>query len=126
VARARQRRQPLQRKLNVIIYLTPMYQESWGGHLGFWSDHNGEPGELVKEVAPLFNRVVIFDTTQMSWHGMSRKLKLPPAKYRRSVAVYYLCKPAYDVDKRGRALFAPRAEQRGDAAVAQFIQERSR
>ena len=116
----------LQRKLNIIIYLTPMYQESWGGHLGLWSDRNGEPGELVKEVAPLFNRAVIFDTTQMSWHGMSRRLALPPDKQRKSLAVYYLCKPAHDVDKRGRALFAPRVEQRGDAGVAHFIQERSK
>ena len=28
------------------------------------------PGDLVKQIAPVFNRAVIFDTTCNSWHGL--------------------------------------------------------
>ena len=57
-----------QRKLNLIIYLEQNWQESWGGHLGLW-EHNEKTntaGKMIKAVAPLFNRAVLFDTTQNS------------------------------------------------------------
>jgi len=109
----------LQRKLNIIVYLTEDYQEEWGGHLGLWSDAGGKPGVLTKEIAPLFNRAIIFDTTQNSWHGMSRPLNLPPGKYRKSIAVYYLCEAPLDADARTRALFYPRETQLAGACDAQ-------
>ena len=94
----------LQRKINMIIYLERDYREEWGGHFGLWASGGGErPGPLVKEVPPLFNRAVIIDTTQNSWHGMSRRLTLPEGKFRKSFAVYYLQTPERDAEKRTRA-----------------------
>ena len=62
--------------------------------------------ELVKEIAPVFNRAVIFDTTQNSWHGLSRPLIQPNGVYRKSLAVYYLEDTVKDFDSRSRALFS--------------------
>ena len=117
----------LQRKVNIIVYVSQALREEHGGHLGLWTHDAAaqRPGKLEKEVQPKFNRAVVFDTTQNSWHGMSRPLVQPEGIYRRSLAIYYLCDPPQDADKRGRALFAPREAQKGDPAVEEIIRLRS-
>lgn len=82
----------LQRKLNLIIYLEEDYDPCWGGNLEFWS-HNYEknlPHEKIKKIEPYFNRAVLFDTTQNSWHGFPEHIVCPEGKMRKSIAVYYL------------------------------------
>lgn len=117
----------LQRKLNIIVYMSSNLKEEHGGHLGLWStDHETHrPKELVKEVAPKFNRAVIFDTTQNSWHGMSRPLTQPEGIYRKSLAIYYLCQPPAETDPRCRALYAPREEQKNNAEIEELIRLRA-
>ena len=115
----------LQRKLNIIIYLSEFMTDKMGGELGFWSDDNHSPGELVKSVSPIFNRAVIFDTTQNSWHGMVSPVICPPDIYRQSMAVYYLCDVPEDADSHERALFAARADQEGDRAIDDLIKKRN-
>lgn len=117
----------LQRKLNIIIYLSEALKPEHGGHLGLWS-HDEEfcqPLKLVAEVEPKFNRAILFDTTQNSWHGMSRTLETPENVFRKSFAVYYLTTPPANVDQRERAMFAPREAQKGDQDIADLIKQRS-
>ena len=114
----------LQRKLNLIVYLNPDWRAEWGGALGFWGNENAHaPGELVADIACEYNRAVIFDTTQNSWHGPPRPIECPERQYRKSLAVYYLCDPP--ADARGKALFAPTAEQQGDEQVRDLIEKRA-
>ncbi|WP_067065708.1 2OG-Fe(II) oxygenase [Roseateles chitosanitabidus] len=117
----------LQRKLNLIIYLSSDMTEAHGGHLGFWSHDAGNraPRDLEREVAPRFNRAVLFDTTQNSWHGLSRPLTQPENVYRKSLAVYYLTDVPEGCDPREKALFAPREAQANDPAVLELIETRS-
>jgi hypothetical protein len=116
----------LQRKLNIIIYMNSQWRDEWGGHLGLWgNESSSKPGQLVKSVAPKFNRAVIFDTTQNSWHGLPDPLKCPEDQFRKSLAVYCLCEPPADADKRGKALFAPTAEQESDQRVLDLIKKRA-
>lgn len=117
----------LQRKVNIIIYVASDLKEEHGGHLGLWENDPAtmRPGKMIHEVAPKFNRAVIFDTTQNSWHGMSRPLTQPEGIYRKSLAIYYLCTPPANVDPRSRALFAPREEQKGIEAIEELIRLRS-
>lgn len=117
----------LERVLNIIIYLSSDLKPEHGGHLGLWGhdDENKAPGELVQEIEPIFNRAIVFNTTQNSWHGMSRKLNVPNGIYRKSLAIYYMRKPSKDAEQRGRALFAPREEQQGDQVVLETIRLRS-
>lgn len=117
----------LQRKLNLIVYLTPDWDPNWGGALGFWT-HNAEknaPGELAKRVDCLFNRAVLFDTTQNSWHGLPDALRCPQGTQRRSLALYYMCEPGLDAPARGRALYAPNKSQENDPEVLDLIKKRS-
>lgn len=96
---------PLQRKLNLIIYLSKDLKEEHGGHLGLWEGKDS-PETLVKEVAPLFNRAILFDVTNNSWHGLSRVCKLPEGIYRKSIAIYYLTDLPENINHRSRALFS--------------------
>ena len=63
-----------------------------GGGLEFWShdEENNRPLEKVKVVEPVFNRAVLFDTTQNSWHGFPQPITFPEGKMRKSFAVYYM------------------------------------
>ena len=117
-----------ERKINLLVYLAPDFiAEEHGGHLGLYaqSANSKRPGELIKEIAPVFNRAVIFDTTQNSWHGISRPLNQPEGIYRKSIASYYLVEPKGDVNARQRALFAPRENQIGKKHVEKLIELRS-
>lgn len=76
----------LHRRVNAIVYLNPNWQESWGGEFGVYS----EDGEVcVKKVAPLFNRCVIFDTHDKSYHGLPNPVRFPDDDPRRSIILYY-------------------------------------
>jgi hypothetical protein len=114
----------LQRKLNLIIYLSQDIKPEYGGHLGLWEGNQEGPTTLIKEVFPQFNRAVLFDTTQCSWHGISKALQLPEGSYRKSLAIYYLCEPQKDAATNTRAKFAPVGAQKNDKAVLQLIKER--
>ena len=116
----------LQRKLNLIVYMTKDWNPEWGGGLEFWShdDVTNGPKECVTKIENVFNRAVLFDTTQNSWHGLPEPLNCPENTYRRSLAVYYLHTPSQIVDGRERALFAPHKEQKDDPAILELIQKR--
>ena len=117
----------LERRLNIIIYLCKDWQESWGGHLGLWShdEQNQKPKDCIQKISPIFNRAVIFDTTQNSWHGLPEKIKCPEGVYRKSIAVYYLSKPRKNASTRGKALFAPYGNQAENQEILELIKKRS-
>ena len=117
----------LQRVINIIIYVSKELNISHGGHLGLW-EHNkkdNKPGELRVSIAPKYNRAVIFNTTQNSWHGMCEPLLVQEGIYRKSLAIYYLQKPSSDALKNKRAMFAAREEQKDDKAIEKLIKLRS-
>lgn len=117
----------LERKLNLILYLTPDWKSEWGGGLEFWAhDHeNNGPKNRAKTIENVFNRAVLFDTTQNSWHGLPDPISCPQGQMRRSLAVYYLIEPEKDVSKRPKALFAPHKEQKNDQSVLDLIKLRA-
>ena len=117
----------LERRLNIIIYMTPNWQKDWGGDLQLWShnDETNEPKECVKTVNIKFNRAVIFDTTQNSWHGLPIELNTPKGICRQSMAVYYLTDPRTESCLRQRALFAPHENQKDNPEVLDLIKKRA-
>ena len=43
----------------------------------------------IKEIEPLFNRVVIFDTTSKSFHGQPSKINTPGDVFRNVFSAFY-------------------------------------
>jgi Rps23 Pro-64 3,4-dihydroxylase Tpa1-like proline 4-hydroxylase len=79
----------LNRRLNAILYLNPNYQTGWGGEFGIY-DQTGE--NCVKKVEPLFNRLIIFNTHDKSFHGLPDPVNFPEHEERRSIILYYYTK----------------------------------
>ncbi len=52
-------------------------------------------------------------------------MECPEGQTRRSMAAYYLTPAPSESEDRGKALFAPTAEQEGDQAVLDLIARRS-
>lgn len=78
------------RRLNLIVYLNPEWDEAWGGCLDLHRDPRAADDQVVR-IAPLDNRCVIFETNEISWHGFER-IELPEARRtlsRRSIALYF-------------------------------------
>ena len=76
----------LDRRLNVLIYLNQDWEENWGGHLELWDSER--QSQLIK-IPPVFNKTVIFSTTDHSYHGYPNPLECPEGVSRRSLALFY-------------------------------------
>lgn len=85
----------LHRRLNLIVYLCPEWDLSWGGCLKLQKDAWDRTGQQQERVYPPFmNHAVLFETNERSWHGFD-EIKLPEDKQylsRRSLTVYYYSK----------------------------------
>ena len=81
------------RRLNLIIYLNPVWEQAWGGNLELFHDPN-EEATPRQSVTPVFNRCVIFETSERSWHAFDQ-IALPARHIdlsRRSIALYFYTK----------------------------------
>ncbi len=79
----------LNRRLNAILYLNPDWEPSWGGEFGIY---NRTGQECIKKVSPLFNRLVVFDSHDFSFHGLPEPLNFPEGIGRKSIILYYYTK----------------------------------
>lgn len=103
------------RRLNLIVYLNPEWQDDWGGSLELHSDPRREDNR-VTTITPLLNRAVIFETTEWSWHGFAR-IEPPagrPELTRRSIALYFYSeqRPADELGEPHSTIYVDRPVQR--------------
>ncbi|MCA9175824.1 MAG: 2OG-Fe(II) oxygenase [Planctomycetales bacterium] len=81
----------LDRRLNLLLFLNPDWQDEWRGHLELW---DRQMTHCVQRIAPQLNRCVVFRTTSDSYHGHPDPLACPPGVTRKSIALYYYTSPA--------------------------------
>lgn len=79
----------LHRRVNVLYYLNSGYQEDWGGQLLLSDQPDRQRLESMTAVAPLFNRLVIFNTNDTTFHGHPQPHTFPEGYPRTSLAFYY-------------------------------------
>jgi Rps23 Pro-64 3,4-dihydroxylase Tpa1-like proline 4-hydroxylase len=86
----------LHRRINLLVYLNPNWIEEWGGNLELW---NKNLTEKTHEIAPMFNRAVIFNITDDAYHGHPEPLSCPDNQARYSMALYYFTKDRPEEEK---------------------------
>ncbi len=86
----------LDRRVNVLIYLNKFWRQNYGGDLELWSK---DMKKCVRKIEPLYNRMLIFNTTDYSYHGLPNPLNCPPDTLRKSIAMYYYSngRPSYEL-----------------------------
>lgn len=89
------------RRLNLIVYMNKEWETGWGGDLEIHSNPWDPDHDEVRAFAPTFNRCVMFETNEISWHGFP-KINLPEDKRhlsRKSISIYLYTKarPAEEV-----------------------------
>jgi len=82
----RHSRLTLDRRINLILYLNKDWREEYHGQLELW---DRSMTRAVKKILPVYNRCVIFNTTDWAYHGHPDKLACPEGMTRKSVALYY-------------------------------------
>lgn len=107
----------LDRRINLLLYLNKDWNPEWGGQLQLWDD---TMSKCYESIDPLFNRCVIFNTTDRAYHGHPDPLQCPPERRRRSIAMYYYTngRPADEVNESHETLFQLRAGEATAGNVA--------
>jgi Rps23 Pro-64 3,4-dihydroxylase Tpa1-like proline 4-hydroxylase len=75
----------IHRRVNLLIFLNKNWKEEYGGSIELW---NADVSKLENSYLPLFNRCVIFETSEISYHGYG-KIHVPPGESRKSFYGYF-------------------------------------
>jgi 2OG-Fe(II) oxygenase superfamily len=112
----------LDRRLNAILYVNDGWDEAWGGQLEFW---DAEVKSRSQAIAPIGNRLVVFSTSERSWHGHPDPLQTPPGITRKSIALYYYSNGRPDEERAGshNTLFKERPGERYRMTARDWLRE---
>ena len=105
----------LHRRLNILIYFNKNWERGWGGNIELW---DREVKNCVHSFSPIFNRCVVFETNEISFHGVSA-VRCPEGVSRKSFAAYYYTKeaPAHWTGKSHDTIFRARPEEKWKGRV---------
>ncbi|BAT55551.1 hypothetical protein NOS3756_45390 [Nostoc sp. NIES-3756] len=81
------------RVLNLLYYVTPNWQENYGGNLELWDQGLKKP---CRTIHSKFNRLVIMVTNKNSWHSVS---KINYHGRRCCVSNYYFSPQSFEAEK---------------------------
>ena len=110
-----------ERRLNLILYLNPSWREEYGGHLQLW---DSAFTQCHQKILPRFNRAVVFQTSDISYHGMPHPITGPADTGRQSLAIYYVSPPREGVTHRSKASFRPLPDQTVSAGLQKLYELR--
>lgn len=111
------------RRLNLLIYFNKGWKDEWNGHTELW---NIDMTVLEKKVKPIFNRVLIFETTGNSYHGYG-KINIPENITRKSYYTYFYTKENGDQNQTyNDTVFRARPEESMFKKIQTNIKEQSK
>lgn len=104
------------RRMNIIVYMNKDWKKEYNGYLELW-DMNAK--RLIADVAPVFNRMVIFETNEVSYHGHPKPLNTPKGVSRKSIALYYYTKerPKEEIVKEHNTIYVNTEGNKGLAKI---------
>lgn len=117
------KRLKLDRRINAIIFLNRDWQPSWGGELVLADPQMGSQ----VAVAPVFNRMVVFNTNDHSFHGQPDPHTFPEDNSRKSIAMYYYAngRPAHEITSQ-KIGTTYKARHAGDLPLLERFKEAAR
>jgi hypothetical protein len=80
----------LHRRLNILVYFNKDWKPEYGGNIELWDE---DVKVCQQSFSPIYNRCVIFETNEISFHGVTA-VKCPAGQARKSFAAYYYTKEA--------------------------------
>jgi hypothetical protein len=83
------------RRVNALLYLSDEWHEDWQGAIEFW---DRDMTRAVASALPIFNRLVVFSTSEHSNHGQREPNACPPGKFRKVLNLYYYTSTRDDGD----------------------------
>lgn len=119
-----------QRRINIILYMTSEWDPTWNGHTELWS---ADMAKCIVRSPPVFNHALIFQTNDISWHGLPEPIRCPHGQFRKSIAYYYVspfppgddnCKDKAKKEPRLKASFVPRPGDPVHEGLAELYQIR--
>jgi Rps23 Pro-64 3,4-dihydroxylase Tpa1-like proline 4-hydroxylase len=99
----------LHRRLNILIYFNKDWQDAWGGRIELWDK---DVKVCRHSFSPIFNRCVIFETNEISFHGVTA-VHCPPGVSRKSFAAYFYTTqaPAHWTGEAHSTIFRARPDE---------------
>lgn len=99
----------LHRRLNILVYFNKDWRPEWGGNIELW---DADVKKCHQSFSPLFNRCVVFETNEISFHGVTA-VKCPEGRSRKSFAAYYYTKeaPAHWTGEAHSTIFRARPDE---------------
>lgn len=106
----------LDRRVNALLYLNEDWKEEYGGHLELW---DAGLTRAVRRVLPVFNRLVVFNATELAYHGHPEPLACPDGWTRKSLAAYYYTDGRPEAERRvaHSAVFVPGPSDASDPSL---------
>ena len=114
----------LHRRLNILIYMNKDWQDDWGGFFELWDK---DVTKRMQAFAPRFNRCCVFETNEISFHGVTA-VTCPPGQMRRSFAAYYYTKeaPAHWTGQSHSTIFKARPNEKLKGSVLMPMEKAKR
>lgn len=114
----------LDRRLNVLLYLNENWEPEWNGNLELWDKGMTQ---CVRSIEPIMNRLVVFSTTDDSFHGHPDPLMCPEFECRKSIALYYYTngRPAHERSAPHSTIFKKRPQDPDDKAAEELRLKRA-
>lgn len=113
----------LEKRITCLIYLNEDWDLEKGGCLEIWNDNRTK---IVEKILPIFNRMVIFECTKHSYHGVPEEVKIPIDDMRKSIIWAYMTKPQETNIGRVRAKFVPTKNNKFSSDMIELSEERTK
>ena len=98
----------LYHRVNVLVFLNSEWKAEYGGQLELWPADTSACGQRI---TPTAGKMVIFETTPTSYHGIPDPVRCPPGRARLSLASYYYTEYPGPQDRRDFSVFPPKRPQ---------------
>lgn len=107
----------LKKRLTLGLYLSKDWKEENNGCIELWAGDNASKDDAklekcVVSVLPIFNRLILFDCDDYSWHGAPEKVVCKNGEKRLFLTVSYLAElKDTDLNRKRKAFFVQRPDE---------------